>query len=48
MPDLRQTDRLARFVEEFTFEQIPAPVLQRTKDIALDGMGALLAATSPQ
>jgi 2-methylcitrate dehydratase PrpD len=48
MSDLGQTDRLARFVEEFTFDQIPAPVLQRTKDILLDGLGAVLAATSPR
>ena len=48
MSDRGQTDRLARFVEEFTFGQIPAPVLQRTKDVFLDGLGALLAATSPR
>jgi 2-methylcitrate dehydratase PrpD len=46
MPDARQTDRLARFIEEFTFSQIPAPVVARTKEVIYDGLGALLAATS--
>lgn len=48
MPDLSQTDRLARFVEEFVFEQIPAPVVRRAKDVIVDGLGALLAAASPR
>ena len=46
MPDGRATERLASFVEEFAFEQIPAPVLGRTKEVIYDGLGALLAATS--
>src|SRR5579872_5920632 len=40
------TDRLARFVEDVTFEQIPEDVLKRTKEVIYDGLGALLAATS--
>jgi 2-methylcitrate dehydratase PrpD len=40
------TDRFARFVEGFRYEQIPAPVVQRTKEAIYDGLGALLAATS--
>ena len=40
------TDRLARFVEGFTFGQIPGDVLKRTKEVIYDGLGALLAATS--
>jgi 2-methylcitrate dehydratase PrpD len=48
MPDRRATDRLASFVEEFAFERIPAPVLTRTKAVIYDGLGALLAATSPR
>ncbi len=40
------TDRFARFVEGFKYEQIPAPVVQRTKEAIYDGLGALLAATS--
>lgn len=40
------TDRLARFVEEFTFDQISDEVRERTKDVVYDALGALLAATS--
>ncbi len=40
------TDRFAQFVETFPFERIPAPVIQRTKDILYDGLGAALSATS--
>ena len=40
------TDRFARFVEGLRYEQIPAPVVQRTKEAIYDGLGALLAATS--
>ncbi len=40
------TDRFADFVENFSYEQIPAPVVDRTKAVILDGIGALLSATS--
>lgn len=40
------TDRFADFVESFSYEQIPATVLDRTKEVILDGIGALLSATS--
>ncbi len=40
------TDRFARFVEGFTYDQIPTPAVQRTKEAIYDGLGALLAATS--
>jgi 2-methylcitrate dehydratase PrpD len=43
-----QTDRLARFVQEFEYERIPAPVVRRTKEVLCDGLAALLAATSPR
>jgi 2-methylcitrate dehydratase PrpD len=43
-----QTTRFAEFVESFRYEQIPAPVVERTKDVIYDGIGALLAATSPK
>lgn len=42
------TDRFADFVESFAYEQIPAPVVERTKEVILDGIGALLSATSPR
>jgi 2-methylcitrate dehydratase PrpD len=40
------TSRFAAFVEGCSFEQLPAPVIQRTKDVIYDGLGASLAATS--
>jgi 2-methylcitrate dehydratase PrpD len=43
-----QTVRFAQFVESFSYAQIPAPVLARTKEVIYDGIGALLAATSPK
>jgi 2-methylcitrate dehydratase PrpD len=43
-----QTARFAEFVESFRYEQIPGPVLERTKEVIYDGIGALLAATSPK
>ena len=42
------TDRFAQFVETFPFERIPAPVIQRTKEVLYDGLGASLSATSPR
>lgn len=48
MPDRGQTERFARFVEEFRFRQIPTSVLERTKDVTFDGLGALLSAASPR
>src|SRR5712675_749438 len=42
------TDRFADFVESFSYEQIPAPVVDRTKAVILDGIGALLSATAPR
>jgi len=42
------TDRFAEFVETFPYERIPAPVVERTKEILYDGVGALLSATSPR
>jgi len=42
------TDRFARFVETFPYERIPADVVDRTKEILYDGLGALLSATSPR
>lgn len=40
------TARFAELVSEFSAERIPPPVLQRTKEILYDGIGALLSATS--
>lgn len=40
------TDRFAEFVEASAFEQLPGPVVVRTKEIVCDGLGALLSATS--
>lgn len=48
MPDRGQTEHFTKFVEEFTFRQIPAQVLERTKDVTFDGLGALLSAVSPR
>ncbi|MCI0423524.1 MAG: MmgE/PrpD family protein [Acidobacteria bacterium] len=42
------TDRFAEFVENFSFEQLPAPVISQAKEVLYDGLGCLLAATSPQ
>jgi 2-methylcitrate dehydratase PrpD len=42
------TNEFAQFVETFTFDQLPAPVVTRTKEVIYDGLGALLAATSPR
>lgn len=42
------TDRFAGFVETFPYERIPPEVAARTKEILYDGLGALLAATSPR
>ncbi len=42
------TDRFARWVETFPYERIPADVVDRTKEIIYDGLGALLSATSPR
>ena len=42
------TDRFARFVETFPYDRIPADVVDRTKEILYDGLGALLSATSPR
>ena len=42
------TSRFARFVESFSFEQLPSTVIQHTKDVIYDGLGASLAATSPR
>ena len=46
--ELTQTGRFARFVETFRYEQIPPDVVERTKDVIYDGIGALLSATSPK
>lgn len=42
------TDRFAGFVESFAFDQIPEPVIARTKQILFDGLGCVLSATSPR
>ena len=42
------TDRFAEFVESLSFEDIPAPVIARAKEVLYDGIGALLSATSPR
>ena len=42
------TDRFAGFVESFAFDQIPEPVIVRTKQILFDGLGCVLSATSPR
>lgn len=42
------TARFAQFVESFRFEQIPPAVLARAKQVIYDGIGSLLAATSPR
>jgi hypothetical protein len=47
-PDAGMTDRFAEFVGAFPYERIPVPVVERTKEILYDGLGALLAATSPR
>lgn len=41
-----QTVRFAEFVENLRYDQIPAEVLERTKQVIYDGVGALLSATS--
>src|SRR6266851_4250271 len=41
-----ETARFAEFVDTFRYEQIPAAVLERTKQVIYDGVGALLSATS--
>ena len=35
----RMTDRFAEFVEGFSFERLPDPVIIRTKEILYDGFG---------
>lgn len=40
------TDRFPKFVEDRAFEQLPEPVVIRTKEIVYDGLGALLSAMS--
>jgi 2-methylcitrate dehydratase PrpD len=42
------TDRFAAFVETFSYDRIPPAVVDRTKEILYDGLGALIAATSPR
>lgn len=42
------TDRFASFVEEFELDRVPPPVVHRAKEVLYDGLGALLAATSPR
>ena len=42
------TERFAQFVETFSYERISEAVLDRTKEILYDGLGALLSATSPR
>ncbi len=42
------TDRFAEVVEGFAFEQLPAPVVTRTKEVIYDGLGCLLSAASPR
>jgi 2-methylcitrate dehydratase PrpD len=42
------TARFADFVESFSYEQIPPAVIDRTKAVVLDGLGALLSATAPR
>jgi len=44
----RVTDRFAEFVENFTFDKIPREVVSRAKEVLYDGLGALIAATSPR
>src|ERR1700684_2888614 len=44
----RMTDRFAEFVESFAFDQLPEPVVTRTKEILYDGLGCVLSATSPR
>jgi 2-methylcitrate dehydratase PrpD len=43
-----QTQRFARFIEDFDYQQIPPAVVERTKEVIYDGIGALLSATSPK
>jgi 2-methylcitrate dehydratase PrpD len=42
------TERFAEFVETFPYARIPPEVVERTKDVLYDGLGALLSATSPR
>lgn len=44
----KMTDRFAEFVEGFSFDQLPEPVIARTKEVLYDGVGCLLSATSPR
>jgi 2-methylcitrate dehydratase PrpD len=44
----RMTDRFAEFVEDFTFDELPEPVIARTKEVLYDGLGCVLSATSPR
>lgn len=43
-----QTQRLAAFVANFTYRDLPDHVAQRGREILLDTLGALLAASSPR
>src|SRR5262245_53810217 len=43
-----RTSAIAAFVAGFTPERLPADVRARTRDVVLDGTGALLAATDPE
>jgi len=44
----RYTNKLATYAIEFTYTSIPDHVIERTKFILLDTIGAILAATSPK
>ncbi len=46
--NLGTTARYAEFVESFHFDQLPAAVVDRTKDLLYDGLGSLLGAASPR
>ncbi len=42
------TDRFVQYIEPFRFEDMPPEVVQRSKLILLDTLGAILAASSPR
>ncbi len=42
------TQEFARFMTEFTYDQLPNEVIRRGREILLDTLGALLAASSPK
>ena len=40
------TEQLAKWIEEFDYDRLPEPVIERTKQVLYDGIGCAIAATS--